>query len=236
MLSIIIPVYNEADNISNVLSEIRDKVKTTTEIFIVYDFDEDNTMPIVNKWVQENTAKNIILIKNKGNGVLEAIKTGFRADNNPFILVIMADLSDDLAKVDEMVARANEGYDIVCGSRYMKGGKQIGGPAIKRALSRLAGLSLYFLTRIPTHDITNSFKLYSRKVLNSISIKSNGGFELGMEITVKAFLKGFKITEIPTTWTDRTAGKSRFKFFTWLPKYMKWYFLALTAMFRKFIV
>jgi len=139
----------------------------------------------------------------------------------------MADLSDDLSVASKMFDLIKDGYDVVCGSRYMKGGSQIGGPIIKGLLSRLAGISLHYLTGIPTHDVTNSFKMYSRDALKRINIESTGGFEIGMEITVKTFLNGGKITEVPSTWKDRTDGKSNFKLFRWLPKYIKWYVYAI---------
>jgi hypothetical protein len=114
----------------------------------------------------------------------------------------------------------------------MKGGKQIGGPWLKKILSRVAGVSLHSITGIPTHDATNSFKMYTKKVLDSIKIQSNGGFELGMEIVIKAHFSGFRVTEIPCTWMDRQKGESRFKIIRWLPKYLRWYYYGL----RKFLV
>jgi len=129
----------------------------------------------------------------------------------------MADLSDDLSKVDEMFEKINKGFDIVCGSRYMKGGEQKGGPWFKKLLSRTAGVSLHFFTGLPTHDVTNSFKMYTKKVLNGIKIESHGGFEIGMEIVIKAFQKGYNITEVPSSWRDRKKGKTRFRFWKWLP-------------------
>lgn len=226
LINIVIPVYNEQENIKNTLAEIAGKVRTPYQIFIVYDFEEDTTIPVVRNLMQ--AADNIQLLKNNyGKGVLNAIKTGFDAIDDGVILVVMADLSDDLAKVDDMLEKINEGYDLVCGSRYMKGGKQIGGPWFKKLLSRVAGISLHYMSGIPTHDVTNSFKMYTKKVLRDMTIESNGGFELGMEITIKAFLKGYKIAEIPTFWQDRTAGESRFRLWQWLPKYIHWYCFAL---------
>ena len=226
LINIIIPVYNERENIKDTLLEIKTKIKTPHRIFIVYDFDEDNSIPVVKDFMQNNT--NTYLVKNKyGNGVLNAIKTGFETIDNGVVLVVMADLSDDLDKVDEMFKKINEGYDIVCGSRYMRGGEQIGGPRIKKFLSRLAGVSLHYLSGIPTHDVTNSFKMYTKEVLKDIKIESKGGFELGMEIVVKVFLKGYRVTEVPSTWRDREKGKSRFRLWRWLPKYIYWYLFAL---------
>ena len=225
-VNIVIPVYNEGENIIKTLADVEAKINTRYHIFIVYDFDEDNTLLAVRKYA---TGKNnVSVVKNKyGRGVLNAIKTGFVSVDDGVVLVTMADLSDDYTYVDGMFEKINEGYDIVCGSRYMKGGKQIGGPRFKKLLSRLAGVSLHYLTGIPTHDITNSFKMYTKKVLNDIEIESDGGFELGMEIVVKAFIKDYKITEVPTVWRDRSVGRSRFQLWKWLPKYLKWYWYAI---------
>lgn len=233
-LSIIIPVYNEKDNIKMVLSEIKDNIKTQHIIFIVYDFPEDNTIPAVKDYIIATDASNIKLVLNDfGKGVLNAIKKGFSVADSTMTLVTMGDLSDDLSVVDLMVDKINQGYDLVCGSRYIKGGKQIGGPLIKKTLSRLAGLSLNFMVGIPTHDISNSFKLYRTSLIKSINIESNGGFELGLEILVKTWLKGCRITEVPTIWKNRTGGKSRFRLLKWIPKYLKWYLLAISKSFLK---
>ena len=108
----------------------------------------------------------------------------------------------------------------------MKGGHQKGGPVLKQLLSRCAGLSLYYLAGLPTHDATNSFKIYSKKFLRHTKIESDGGFELGIELTVKGHFSGYKVTEVPTTWTY-LSKESRFYLKKWLPKYVKWYFFAL---------
>jgi glycosyltransferase involved in cell wall biosynthesis len=168
----------------------------------------------------------IELLKNPSGGVAFAIKTGLRSACGDCLLVTMADLSDDYSIVDRMYQLMMQGYDIVCGSRYMKDGKQIGGPFFKRQLSRTAGLTLKYLAGLPVHDATNSFKLYRKSMTDSINIESENGFEIGMEILVKAHFAGFRVTELPCTWTDRQAGKSRFRIFKWAPKYLRWYFYA----------
>ncbi len=225
-INIVMPVYNEKENISNTIYEINYRIHNAHKIIIIYDFDEDNTLPPVRDLMMKQD--NIFLVKNKyGRGVLNAIKTGFERVSEGAVLVMMADLSDDVSIVDEMFAKLNQGYDIVCGSRYMKGGKQIGGPVLKKLMSRLAGISLHFLAGLPTRDATNSFKIYSADVLKNIEIESSGGFELGMEIVIKAHKRGYKITEVPSIWRDREAGESNFKLWAWLPNYLKWYFHAI---------
>lgn len=230
-IDIIIPVYNEKEVIVSTLEEIGNKIKTSCRIFIVYDFNEDNTLPVVNEYIKFKKINNIILLKNDyGRGVVNALRKGFDTASNLATLVVMGDLSDDLGIADDMYLKIKEGYDLVCGSRYMKGGRQIGGPAFKKFLTRMAGLSLHWLIGIPTHDISNSFKMYRTSMIKKFKLESIGGFEIGLEILVKAFINGYRITELPSTWKDRVAGKSNFKLFKWLPKYLKWYWLAI----RKF--
>jgi hypothetical protein len=149
------------------------------------------------------------------------------------VLVAMADGSDDPKDVDRMLEVARSGAAVVSGSRYMRGGRQLGGPLLKRTLSRLAGLSLHWVAGLPTHDPTNSFRLYSRSLLDAVEIESVGGFEVGLELTVKAHERGLRVAEVPTTWRDRTAGQSRFRLWRWGPHYLRWYLRALGARFRR---
>jgi hypothetical protein len=99
---------------------------------------------------------------------------------------------------------------------------------VKRTLSRLAGLSLHAFG-LPTHDVTNSFKLYRKQNLERIEIESSGGFEIGMEIVVKTHALGGRVTEVPTSWTERSAGESRFRLLRWLPHYLRWWLYAVGA-------
>ena len=108
-----------------------------------------------------------------GRGVLNAMKAGHRrVDAATYVLISMADGSDEPHVVDPMVALARDGADVVSASRYMRGGHQVGGPLLKRLLSRIAGLTLHWFGGVPTHDPTNNFKLYSRRFLDSVTIES----------------------------------------------------------------
>jgi len=231
LLTIVVPVLNEEKNIVRLLDQLAAKVKTQNEILVIYDSKDDPTIKVVNKYLKNHKDLNLSLIKNsigRKKGVMNAIKTGFAKAKGDAILVLMADLSDDLTIIDKMHGKILEGYDIVCGSRYMKDGKKIGGPFLKTVLSKAAGLSLNILG-IPTHDSTNAFKMYRKKLLNNISVESTGGFEYSLEIITKAYQMGYRITEIPSTWIDRETGKSKFKLLKWLPSYIKWYMRALTT-------
>ena len=230
LLTVVLPVYNEGENIRGTLAGLLEKVKTPCEILVVYDFEEDSTLPPLAAFLAERSLgeEKVKKIRNAyGKGVLFAIRTGLEQAQGKYAVVTMADLCDPPEVIDEMVKKAEEGsFDVVCGSRYMKGGSQTGGPVLKGLLSRLAGLSLHFLAGVPVHDATNSFKLYRKSFLQENVIESSGGFELGLELVVKAFLQGRKVGEVPTSWVDRVAGESHFKLFRWLPKYLKWYFKA----------
>lgn len=225
-LSIIVPVYFEEKNIIKVLDKIKQVVKTPHEIVIVYDLEDDPTVEIVRKYIKRTLQYNIKLEQNCfgiKRGVANAVKTGFEKARGETVAVVMADLSDDLKKMDTMNLLIEKGYDIVCASRYMAEGSQIGGPWVKNLLSRLAGLSCNFLFKIPSHDVTNSFKIYRKSIFDKIKVESDAGFEYNLEIIAKAFKMGYKITEVAAVWRDRTYGKSKFKLWRWLPKYIRWY-------------
>jgi dolichol-phosphate mannosyltransferase len=224
-LSIVLPVYNEGEAVERVLRGLAGAVTTPHELVVVYDFDEDTTVPVVRRLAGEIPGLRG-LRNDLGRGVLNAMKAGIAGTTAPLVLISMADGSDDPRDVDRMVQLARGGADVVAASRYMKGGHQIGGPPLKRLMSRVAGLTLHWFARVPTHDTTSNFKLYSRRFLDAVLIESTAGFELALELTVKATLQRRRIAEVPTTWRDRTAGQSNFKLRQWLPHYLHWYRVA----------
>jgi glycosyltransferase involved in cell wall biosynthesis len=227
-VSVVLPVYNEGESAAPVLEQLAAAIKTPHEIVVVYDFDEDTTIPVIERLAaglpQIRGLKNDL-----GPGVLNAMKAGISAARGAYVVISMADGSDEPGDVDRMVELARTGADVVAASRYMKGGRQVGGPRLKRLLSRTAGLSLHWVGALPIHDPTNNFKLYSRKFLDSVVIESRAGFELALELSVKAAIERRAMAEIPTTWRDRTAGESHFRLRKWLPHYLRWYFVSLRA-------
>ena len=233
LLHIIVPVYNEGDNFPALRAAITSSIKSPFKAHVVYDFDEDSTVPAVQRAMAEGETRFELNKNTVRRGVVGALLSGFKLVDRGPVLVVMGDLSDDLTQVDRMLELYGQGYQIVAASRYMPGGRLIGGPFLKRNLSRWGGRTLGWLRGIPTSDATNAFKLYDAKMLNSLSIESRGGFEISLEITVKAFLAGYRITEVPTTWRDRTQGESRFRLWHWLPLYLKWYLHAFQPRSRK---
>lgn len=231
-LSIVMPVYNEGAGIAQVLRDLTAKVRTPHEVLVVYDFDEDSTLPAVRS-LQGEIPRVRPLKNGLGPGVLNAMKAGIAAAAAPYVLVTMADGSDEYDRVDRMVELARSGADVVAASRYMRGGRQIGGPRIKRFISRMAGLTLHWFAGMPIHDPTSNFKLYSRRFLDAVVIESRAGFELALELSVKARLSRRVLAEVPTTWRDRTAGQSRFRITAWIPHYLRWYFRAFGWRWRR---
>jgi dolichol-phosphate mannosyltransferase len=231
-LSVVVPVYNEGEAVVPVLRTLDAAIAVPHEILVVYDFDGDTTVPVIRRLQTELPAvrghRNDI-----GRGVLNAMKAGIAASTGRFVLISMADGSDDPAVIDSMVALADSGADVVSASRYVKGGRQVGGPPLKRLMSRTAGLTLHWFGGIAIHDPTNNFKIYSRRFLDSVAIESRAGFELALELTVKATLAGRQVAEVPTTWRDRTAGQSNFKLRQWLPQYVRWYVRAFAGRLRR---
>jgi glycosyltransferase involved in cell wall biosynthesis len=221
-LSIVMPVFMEGEAIVPAVEALERDIQTAHEILVVYDFDEDPTVPVIDRLTAVHPGVRG-LRNDLGRGVLNAMKAGIAASRAPYVLITMADGSDEPHIVDAMVARARDGADVVAASRYMAGGRQIGGPMLKRLMSRTAGLTLHWFARVPTHDATNNFKLYARRYLDQVTIESTAGFELALELTVKASLDGRTVAEVPTTWRDRSAGESNFKLRKWLPHYLHWY-------------
>jgi dolichol-phosphate mannosyltransferase len=222
----VVPVYHEQESIGATLTELRNRIQTQHTVLVVYDYAEDPTKAAVEALLGEHT--NVTLVHNDlGKGVLNAIRKGFSVCDDGAVLVAMADLSDDLGQVDVMYRMIREGYDLVAGSRYSPGGAQHGGGLIKTTLSRTAGRSLALLTSIPTRDVTNAFRIYRTSFLEQVEIESTGGFELSLELTVKAWAYGFRVGEVPSVWRDRADGESKFRLVAWLPHYMKWYLAAL---------
>jgi glycosyltransferase involved in cell wall biosynthesis len=224
-LSIIIPAHNEEPNIEKVIRAVEKEVQVEHETVVVNDHSTDRTAEIVKRLSAE--FRNLRQIENREEaGFANALRTGFKNAAGDMLVPVMADLCDEPHLINKMYALAGDGFDIVCGSRYMPGGRKIGGPALKSFFSRLVGVSLHALIGIPTHDISNSFKLYRKKRITGLGIGAKG-FEVSVEIPLKAFFSGAKITEIPTTWQDRKEGESKFDCFKQGPRYLRLYLWAI---------
>jgi glycosyltransferase involved in cell wall biosynthesis len=224
-VSIVIPVYNEGEAIVGCLERVLASVTVPCEVLVVYDFPEDSTLPYAEKCAAEDDRVRPVL-NDYGRGPANAIRYGSDSAVAPVVVVTMADGSDDPRQIDELTGLVERGVVVAAASRYMPGGQQVGGPPLKRLLSRIAGKSLHTVARVGTRDATNSFKGYSREFIRNVGIESRAGFEIGLELTAKAKRTRSPVAEVPTVWLDRTDGVSNFKIAKWLPAYLRWYVFA----------
>src|SRR6266571_1451364 len=224
-VSVVVPAYNEGEQVLSVLDRLFESVRLPCEVLVVVDSPDDTTVPVTEEYARKESRLKC-LVNMYGRGPANAIRFGIDAATAPVAVVTMADGCDDARQIDELVRLVDRGVAVAAASRYMPGGQQVGGPALKGMLSKLAGRSLRVLTHIGTRDPTNSFKAYSTEFVHAVGIDSRGGFEIGIELTAKAKRLRLPVAEIPTIWLDRQAGMSNFKIAKWVPSYLRWYRFA----------
>ena len=224
-LDIIIPVYNEGENILSVVNHLKKNVKTKYQILICYDNDNDNLFEYRDEIFR--IYNDIVLVKNKYIGACGAIKTGLLHSATDVKIVYPCDDLINGCIIDEMYKKFLEGNEIVAPSRFMKGGSMKNCPIIKEILVRFSSYTLFVLSSIPIEDASNGFRLFSKKITDTFEIESNLGFAYSLELLVKTERAGYKICQIPSKWNERTVGSSKFKILMWLPQYLKWYFYGL---------
>ncbi len=224
-VSIVVPVFNEGPAITTCVNRILRDVLLPCEVLVVYDFPDDTTVPHAARLAAADARVRPVL-NTYGRGPANAIRFGIDAARAPVAVVTMADGSDDPRQIDQLARLVDRGVVVAAASRYMPGGQQVGGPRLKRLLSKAAGRSLHLLTRVGTRDATNSFKAYSTDFVRTVGIDSRTGFEIGLELTAKAARLGLPVAEVPTIWLDRELGESRFDLGRFLPRYLRWYFFA----------
>lgn len=223
--SIIVTAYNEGEAIVTCLDRILEGVALPCEVLVVYDSPDDTTAPWVEKYARDDD-RVVPTLNTFGRGPAYAIRYGFSVAQAPVVVVTMADGCDDPQQIDALVRLVERGVVVAAASRYSRGGQQVGGPLLKRTLSRTAGLSLALLARVGTKDATNSFKAYNRDFVSKVGIDSDAGFEVGLELVAKARRLRLPVAELPTIWLDRTFGQSNFRIRDWLPRYLYWYRFA----------
>lgn len=224
-VSVVIPAFNEDEDIVPVLDRIFDAVQSECQVLVVVDFPEDTTVPVVEKYAAGEPRLRLG-INDYGPGPANAIRWGINNVTTPVVVVTMADGSDDPRQIDTLARLVDRGVVVAAASRYTAGGAQVGGPLLKGMLSLAAGRSLGIMARVGTRDATNSFKAYSTEFVREVGIHSRSGFEIGLELTAKARRLRRPVAEVPTIWLDRTVGESNFDLRKWLPKYLRWYRFA----------
>ena len=226
-LEIIVPVFNEGEKILKLMEFFKFNIKTKFRVLFCYDLETDDIFEYKEKFKEFDFE--IILIKNPSRGPCSAIKEGFKSGNSDCVIVYPADDFINFEILDIMYNHYLDGNHIVAASRFIKGGSMKNCPLLKSILVRLASFTLYHLSSIPIKDASNGFRLFSRKLLNEMNIESEVGFAYSLELLAKCNRLGYKISEIPAQWEERSEGSSRFKIFKWLPQYLKWYIYGLST-------
>ncbi|HQI40855.1 MAG: dolichyl-phosphate beta-D-mannosyltransferase [Ignavibacteriales bacterium UTCHB2] len=208
---VIIPTYNELENVPKLIPEILSQ-DDSIDVLIVDDASPDGT----GKFIEEEMKKNqrLHLIKReKKMGLGTAYIAGFKYaldKGYDFIFEMDADFSHDPNEIKNFLIEIND-CDLVLGSRYIHGIRVLNWPMRRLLLSFFASVYTRVITGMPIRDATGGFKCFRRKVLESINldkVKSNG-YSFQIEMTFKAYKKGFKIKEIPIVFVDRIKGKSK---------------------------
>jgi glycosyltransferase involved in cell wall biosynthesis len=224
-VSVVVPAYNESEQIVPVLDRLFESVHLQCEVLVVVDDEQDTTVPVLSEYALKEPRLRY-LVNTYGRGPANAIRFGIDAAAAPVTVVTMADGCDDPRQIDDLARLVERGVAVAAASRYMPGGQQVGGPVLKGLLSKAAGRSLRVLAHTGTRDATNSFKAYSTDFVRLVGIDSRHGFEIGIELTAKAKRLGLPVAEIPTIWLDRQAGQSSFRVAGWIPQYLRWYWFA----------
>ena len=209
---LIIPTYNEANNILKVLDEVLSLNIDHLDVLIVDDNSPDGTADIVKKYSLNHS--NIFLKEREGKlGLGTAYIAGFEyaiENKYDYVFEMDADLSHDPKVIPEFL-KAIEEADLVIGSRYLTGVNVINWPLMRLFISVMASKYTRIITGLPVHDCTSGFKCFRREVLEKIPLHevSSSGYSFQIEMNFKAWKRGFRIKEVPIIFYDRTVGTSK---------------------------
>lgn len=211
---IIIATYNEKDNIEKMLMDVFASVPDVN-ILVIDDNSPDKTHEIVEKIITERYPDQLHLMKRSGKlGLGTAYIAGFNwgLERDYDVIGHMdADFSHNPKYLPSMFEALANGYDLVLGSRYVKGGGVVNWGLKRKIISRGGSLYAKIILGLPFNDLTGGFKCFKRKVLETIGINElkSTGYSFQIETTYKTYLNGFKIKEIPIIFEDRILGQSK---------------------------
>ncbi len=211
---VIIPTYNESENIDDVLKRVLDQPGALS-VLIVDDNSPDGTAAQVRHW-QGKYPKRVHLIEREGKlGLGTAYLRGFRfaLDRDyTYICEMDADLSHDPDDLPALIGPVRAGEaDLAIGSRYIGGVRVMNWPLTRLILSYGAGVYTRMITRMPIYDVTAGFKCFHRRVLAAIDLDrvNSNGYAFQVEMHYRTWQKGFEIVEVPIVFTERTEGQSK---------------------------
>ena len=212
-LSIVIPAYNEADNINQTLTKLLSVLETeidSFEIIVVNDNSLDQTAEQVQEF-SERFPQIILLNRQPPGGFGRAIRAGLDAVTGDVIIPFMADASDDPEDIIKYYRKIEEGYDCVFGSRFIKGSSTLNYPSFKLLVNRIVNKCLQVIFFTHHNDLTNAFKAYRREVISSCGPYLSSHFNITLELSLSALIRGYSIAKIPISWQGRTAGLSNLR-------------------------
>ena len=227
-VSLILPVLNHEPRLEEVLHDIKSVFSDRhPEVLVVYDVTKPELLDAVRSEQRDLEerfgVRCVTRIDQRGFG--GALRAGFEASTGDVIIPVMADCSDDISSIPRMVEKIAAGTaDVVSGSRYAAGGGIVG-DTVKQRLSRLFSVIMGTVSTISTQDVSNGFKAYRREVWENIR-NDSVWFDMSVEMTVKAAAQGYRISQVPTVWTNRSEGKSAFSMMGEFPRYSRWIFYA----------
>ncbi len=213
-LSIVIPAYNEEESISETLRSLYVTLKKYDiphEIWVTNDNSKDNTLGVLQELQKE--IPSLIFETNIGpNGFGYAVRYGLERFSGDCVAVFMADMSDDPEDlVKYYKTMLTENVDAVFGSRWIKGGKVIDYPVVKKRINRIANFIIKMVIGIKYDDTTNAFKLYKRETMEGLKPFLSPHFNLTVELPLKTIVRGYSYTVVPNSWTNRKYGESKLK-------------------------
>jgi len=208
---VVIPTYNESENIPRLIPAVLSQ-HPGVEVLIVDDSSPDGTARIVREMMAGDPRVHLLERPGKA-GLGTAYVAGFRfalQRSYDLIFEMDADFSHDPKEIPNFLKRAAE-YDLVIGSRYTNGVRVVNWPMQRLLLSYYANIYTRIMTGLPLHDATGGFKCYRRKVLESIDLDkvTSNGYAFQIEMSYKAWRKGFRLSEIPIVFLDRQVGTSK---------------------------
>ncbi|MBI2565000.1 glycosyltransferase family 2 protein [Candidatus Woesearchaeota archaeon] len=186
-ISIVIPAYNEQENLPLLIEELVDLIKEqnwNAEIIVVNDHSADKTKIILDSWVKKNKIIQAIHRNNGEKGMGITLREGTNKARGEIIIWSMADRSDNLKTYPELVAKIKEGYDVVFASRYMPGGSSGDLDLIKAFLSKNYANLTKIILNMPVDDVTNAFRAFRKNAFQKLNLESND-FTISPEMTIK---------------------------------------------------
>src|SRR3954468_14744873 len=210
---LILPTYNEAENVGPVVRAARSQLRAGDHILIVDDNSPDGTGAIADELARELDAVAVLHRPGK-QGLGRAYLAGFEhalAGGADLVLEMDADFSHDPADLPRLIAAAEDGADLVLGSRYVSGGTVTDWGLLRRLVSRGGSWYARTVLGLDVRDLTGGFKCFRRSVLEALDLNSvhADGYGFQIELTYRTIKAGFRVVEIPIVFRDRRVGESK---------------------------